>query len=393
MPIIKSGPKVDGRFQVINGGLDFGRLTVSICSGGEIKLKRGAIIDGISTASSVIVYDENGNEHVILYQTASAVNYTKITNAATGAGPTIEAAGGDTNIDLNLKGKGTGIVKLDGLEENVTMGLGGTAADNGENFPHNVITKTEAAAAFCKIADATAFLNISGSSSGGGITSDYQLSPDTAAENDAVYFGGAATFAGIYIDISATNQTYNADSVTWEYYNGTAWTALTILHDYTDSTAHDGKRPFQADGWIIFTPPTDWAAVAVDSQSAYWIRARYNATVGITQAGLLDSHEHYLFTSAAAAHEVPADGVIGRARLSWGTVSGSTADTKIRIYNATQKTWSAEKTLTKAVREHEIADLGLTVSKDDQLLVFYTDEDGTTEFANGTMEYRLKRTY
>lgn len=43
---------------------------------------------------------------------ASAVNEATITNAATGSGPSVAATGGDTNIPITLKGKGTGAVKL-----------------------------------------------------------------------------------------------------------------------------------------------------------------------------------------------------------------------------------------------------------------------------------------
>lgn len=44
-------------------------------------------------------------------ETASAVNEVTIKNAATGAGPEVQATGDDTNIDLNLVPKGTGVVK------------------------------------------------------------------------------------------------------------------------------------------------------------------------------------------------------------------------------------------------------------------------------------------
>lgn len=44
--------------------------------------------------------------------TASSVNNIRVTNAATGTGPTISAVGSDTNIDLNISAKGTGVIKL-----------------------------------------------------------------------------------------------------------------------------------------------------------------------------------------------------------------------------------------------------------------------------------------
>lgn len=58
------------------------------------------------------IADENGNEQIEFATTASAVNHVKVTNAATGNGPTVESTGNDSNVDLNVKGKGTGKVKL-----------------------------------------------------------------------------------------------------------------------------------------------------------------------------------------------------------------------------------------------------------------------------------------
>jgi hypothetical protein len=58
------------------------------------------------------VNDSNGNAVVGFGSTASAVNSVKITNNATGSGPTIAAVGSDSNINLNVAGKGTGSVSL-----------------------------------------------------------------------------------------------------------------------------------------------------------------------------------------------------------------------------------------------------------------------------------------
>lgn len=65
-------------------------------------------------ANGGFIADNNGNEQIKFATTASAVNEVTVTNAATGSGPTIAASGGDTNIDLNLTGKGTGTVKING---------------------------------------------------------------------------------------------------------------------------------------------------------------------------------------------------------------------------------------------------------------------------------------
>jgi hypothetical protein len=72
------------------------------------------------------IQDDSGNEQLIFQKTASAVNHVEITNAATGNDPTIAAAGDDTDIDLVLAGKGTGVPKIG---SNAILHAGNTASD------------------------------------------------------------------------------------------------------------------------------------------------------------------------------------------------------------------------------------------------------------------------
>ena len=58
------------------------------------------------------IRDENDNEQLVFQTTSSAVNQLEITNAATGSGAKLGAAGGDSNIDLLLSPKGTGELKV-----------------------------------------------------------------------------------------------------------------------------------------------------------------------------------------------------------------------------------------------------------------------------------------
>jgi hypothetical protein len=73
--------------------------------------------------------DESGNEQIEFATTASAINHLKVTNAATGNSPTIEAVGGNTDIDINLTPKGTGRVNTNG-----TVNLGGDVDVNGNSI-------------------------------------------------------------------------------------------------------------------------------------------------------------------------------------------------------------------------------------------------------------------
>jgi hypothetical protein len=66
----------------------------------------------LSFTDGQFIKDGSGNELLMFGVAASAVNYVKITNTATGSGPTISALGGDDNIDLNLFPKGTGSVSI-----------------------------------------------------------------------------------------------------------------------------------------------------------------------------------------------------------------------------------------------------------------------------------------
>ena len=60
------------------------------------------------------ILDTNGNELFKLTATSSAVNELTFANAATGNAPAFTASGGDSNININLVPKGTGVVQQNG---------------------------------------------------------------------------------------------------------------------------------------------------------------------------------------------------------------------------------------------------------------------------------------
>lgn len=67
-------------------------------------------------ADGGFIADANGNELIVMDTVASAVNEVTVANAATGSGPAISSTGSDSDIDLLLVAKGTGVVKADGVE-------------------------------------------------------------------------------------------------------------------------------------------------------------------------------------------------------------------------------------------------------------------------------------
>ena len=60
--------------------------------------------------------DDSVNEWITLNKATSAVNHLDISNAATGNGPEIAAAGDDSAVDLTITPKGVGDLILDGLK-------------------------------------------------------------------------------------------------------------------------------------------------------------------------------------------------------------------------------------------------------------------------------------
>lgn len=88
-----------------------GSLMAVICDGTNVE----ALSVPVDASGNILLYynivDNNGNELVVPTTVASAVNHLGVKNAATGNGPEVEALGDDTNIDLILTPKGTGVVK------------------------------------------------------------------------------------------------------------------------------------------------------------------------------------------------------------------------------------------------------------------------------------------
>jgi len=60
------------------------------------------------------ILDTNGLQLFLLTATSSAANEFTVANAAAGAGPTLSATGDDTNVDINIDPKGSGVTAVGG---------------------------------------------------------------------------------------------------------------------------------------------------------------------------------------------------------------------------------------------------------------------------------------
>lgn len=92
------------------------------------------IVDKLTGVDTILSTDSNGNELIKTTTTTSAVNEFTVKNAATGAGPELQATGGDTNIDLNLQAKGTGAYGFKGTATSAAEARLFEDTDNGTNY-------------------------------------------------------------------------------------------------------------------------------------------------------------------------------------------------------------------------------------------------------------------
>lgn len=100
---------------------------------------------------------------------------------------------------------------------------------------------------------------------------DVPLMPAVEATNDAFYFGHATLkFHGARLTIGTAGV---GDTIVWEYWNG-AWVNLNTAKSFYDKTV---GLTVAGTKEVEFDAPTDWATTTINSQLAYWVRARVTA--------------------------------------------------------------------------------------------------------------------
>ena len=146
---------------IVDGG-----LSISKTNGLQTALDTKATLNGVETLRNKTLADNNGNELVVFGETASAINEIKITNAAAGSGPIIEAQGGSTDVGLNIVTKGVGAVNI-----NKGLSVGGTG-----NFVGGLLLNSTSITFGTKVLGSAVQLNATGA-----ITNDTGLKLDLVA--------------------------------------------------------------------------------------------------------------------------------------------------------------------------------------------------------------------
>lgn len=163
-------------------------------------------------------------------------------------------------------------------------------------------------------------------------TADWTVFPTTEAVADYAAFGQGQTFTSMTLDNTGGTAGVGG-TVAWEYWNGTAWTALSGLSDGTSSFTA-GPSSGQVVSWTL---PTDWARTSIGgSLPLYYVRARITVvytTNPIYDGGFVGStaDERLTFTKSASIDNIFSGGgtVVAfiRPRSDGDTSEGRIADT------------------------------------------------------------------
>ena len=115
---------------------------------------------------------------------------------------------------------------------------------------------------------------------------------------DYLYMGNATTFGGMKFEFGTRGSNY---TLKIEYYNGASWEEVTASGD----SLVDDTSGFESDGAIHFTIPGDWATVAVNSITKYWIRISTTTTpVTVAKAYYIIPYNSVISLLALSSSEI-----------------------------------------------------------------------------------------
>jgi hypothetical protein len=98
----------------------------------------------------------------------------------------------------------------------------------------------------------------------------FKLFQGPTVNNDEAYFGLQQTFERLIFNFGTAGVEDSAITLTWEYWNGSAWTSFSPTDGTTKFTAHGTVS------WTI-SALTGWATTSVNGKNVYWVRVRFTA--------------------------------------------------------------------------------------------------------------------
>lgn len=103
---------------------------------------------------------------------------------------------------------------------------------------------------------------------------DVHLTPNPGAVGDGFYFGLSDPFDWVAVDIGTAGA--GTWTITWKYYNGITWTALSMK---SDETSHWRTTGLKHAHW---NRPADWVLFTVATLNLYWVKAEITAYTNMT---------------------------------------------------------------------------------------------------------------
>jgi hypothetical protein len=97
----------------------------------------------------------------------------------------------------------------------------------------------------------------------------FALFQGPTVDDDEAYIGMTAKFGRAKLVFGTPGVQNAAVTLAWEYWNGSAWAAL--------SSVVDGTSELTADGTVTWTVPGNWATTAVNGVTQFWARVRFTA--------------------------------------------------------------------------------------------------------------------
>lgn len=233
------------------------------------------------------------------------------------------------------------------------------------------------------------FANLADSNTLTGYTNTSQCFPDSETVNDAVYIGAPHKFCYVR-NLAVAAGVYSGNSTIWEYWNGSSWATITMAansgngRDSTDTTAQNGLRSLQQTAAFSFLPPTNWAQVAVNGITKYWIRCRVTAATITTIP-----RSTFSLRLPEAGFAVPDSGAIAGCIFtdrSTGTTHANIV--KFFIANFTKGTFSKEMSITASqkIQTFDATACGIfAFDAGDIIYPICTQKDATNEIINASL--------
>ena len=197
-----------------------------------------------------------------------AISVTPLLTLISDCEATTGWSGGSPALSSDIVRQGT-----NSLGEKVSQTLGAVA-----KFDHALTSGTASYTGMQgAIADDGGVQTVQTTAANNDTANDMTLLPAVPVVDDAYYFGGVTDRKWGVLGLNVGQNGVGTWTVTWEYWNGTIWAALTGVSDGSSGfTAGTGVRK------VTWTIPTDWATSTIQTISAYWVRARVSSFTSVT---------------------------------------------------------------------------------------------------------------